>query len=374
MPQAQKDAFYFVIDCYNKSGLRKTSPNLRKLVSIYLLLPLLFILYSMIIINIRYKNANIFEIAEVFEAVSTFGQLVARKSLLLLHRSLFEEIIQDRSHFWSYDSFGGKIGDKYRQEMQFSVSLIKKMWYASVWSLVFHFCTPFFVTNAVLPDACWIPVDSKCLVIFLYALEMVFYIEVIFLLGSFDAFFLCMCTELKIQFNLLNRTLDKLQTNPETTDEMWLKTLKKCSRHHCFILKVHAKLNRFFSEYFVCQYLINVGGVCIQFFIISNESSNLTQILRSVVYILIASLLGALIFLPSSAIEEEAEKFENRIYDIEWQNTKDLNIRKFIIFWLMKAQKSIHMTGAGLFQVNRNVLIQIPRLAFSIATILSNVK
>ncbi|KYB26696.1 putative multidrug resistance-associated protein lethal(2)03659-like Protein [Tribolium castaneum] len=283
MPQAQKDAFYFVIDCYNKSGLRKTSPNLRKLVSIYLLLPLLFILYSMIIINIRYKNANIFEIAEVFEAVSTFGQvqppfndpknlkilqLVARKSLLLLHRSLFEEIIQDRSHFWSYDSFGGKIGDKYRQEMQFSVSLIKKMWYASVWSLVFHFCTPFFVTNAVLPDACWIPVDSKCLVIFLYALEMVFYIEVIFLLGSFDAFFLCMCTELKIQFNLLNRTLDKLQTNPETTDEMWLKTLKKCSRHHCFILKVHAKLNRFFSEYFVCQYLINVGGVCIQFFII----------------------------------------------------------------------------------------------------------
>lgn len=35
------------------------------------------------------------------------------------------------------------------------------------------------------------------------------------------------------------------------------------------------------------------------------RSSNLTQILRSVVYILIASLLGALIFLPSSIVEEE---------------------------------------------------------------------
>lgn len=37
----------------------------------------------------------------------------------------------------------------------------------------------------------------------------------------------------------------------------------------CF--RVHKKLNKFFSEYFVCQYLINTGGVCIQFFIINNE-------------------------------------------------------------------------------------------------------
>ncbi|CAH1365302.1 unnamed protein product [Tenebrio molitor] len=355
-----EDHFFFVINCYNKSGLRQITEPYRRWISVYLLLPLLLTLYAMIIFNIRYKNNNIFEIAEVFEAVSTFGQLVARKVIILMHGPLYEEIIRDRSYFWSYDTFGQTEGDNFRTQMAFAVSLIRKLWFASIFSLVFHFCTPFLVANSVLPDACWIPIDSEYMIIFLYTLEMFFYVEAILFLGVFDAFFLCMCVEFKIQFNLLNKTIHTLNEDiagGRGNEEIWLAKLKRCTSHHNFLLKVHKKLNNFFSEYFVCQYLINTGGVCIQFFIINNERSNIT---------LTSNLMTEMAF--------QAEIFNDNIYNIDWQNTTSLQIRKFIVFWMMKAQKPINMSGSGLFQVNRNVLIQMPRLAFSIATILSKVK
>lgn len=61
----------------------------------------------------------------------------------------------------------------------------------------------------------------------------------------------------------------------------------------------------------------------------------------------------------------QAEIFNDNIYNIDWQNTTSLQIRKFIVFWMMKAQKPINMSGSGLFQVNRNVLIQVQFKIFS---------
>ncbi|RZB39389.1 hypothetical protein BDFB_010229, partial [Asbolus verrucosus] len=68
------------------------------------------------IFNIKYQK-NVFEIAAVFESVSTLGYLVTRKTMLLIHASLFEEMIQDRSRFWHYDLCGKRIGDKCRNQM-----------------------------------------------------------------------------------------------------------------------------------------------------------------------------------------------------------------------------------------------------------------
>lgn len=124
--------------------------------------------------------------------------------------------------------------------MNFSVSLIKNLWFASTFSLIFHFCTPFFVENAVLPDACWIPNNNQTLTVLIYIFEMLFYVEVIFLLGVFDAFFLCMCTDLKIQFEILIETIRviKVQIDKKTIkDKKVLKKFKICFKHHCFVLK-----------------------------------------------------------------------------------------------------------------------------------------
>lgn len=76
MSSKTKDPFLFVINCYELSGLRVSSTKMRRIISVYILLPLLLILYALIIFNFNYKNDNIFEFAEVFEAVSTFGQVI----------------------------------------------------------------------------------------------------------------------------------------------------------------------------------------------------------------------------------------------------------------------------------------------------------
>jgi hypothetical protein len=70
-----KDYFQLSLSYYNKSGLRKSSTFFQKCVSVYILYPLIIIFYLMVIYNIRYKHSDIFDIAEVFQSVSVFGNV-----------------------------------------------------------------------------------------------------------------------------------------------------------------------------------------------------------------------------------------------------------------------------------------------------------
>ncbi|RZC32324.1 7tm 6 domain containing protein, partial [Asbolus verrucosus] len=349
------DHFQFALKCYDISGLKRTCAFYKKFISVYVLYPLLLVLYTLMIINIRHQK-NVFEIAAVFESVSTFGyvnsqllfscfkrlsfQLVARKTILLTHASLFEEISEDRSRFWHYDLYGKTAGDKFRNQMALCVSLFKFIWMSAAVSIIFRCCTPLFVPEYVLPDACYIPGESIYTVVIIFVLEVIFYLEMTFLFGVFDAFFVLMCVDLKVQFKLLNKTLRTINVGVDKEknhEESCWRKLKKCFAHHRFLLSVHKKLNKAFSEFFVCMYFFTIGGMCIQLFIVLDGSANITHLIR---------------------IAMHAEKLIFEIYSIDWYNTGSLRIRKFILFWLIKAQIPLLMTGAEVLPVNRSMLPQ----------------
>ncbi|KAJ3645160.1 hypothetical protein Zmor_022842 [Zophobas morio] len=107
-----------------------------------------------------------------------------------------------------------------------------------------------------------------------------------------------------------------------------------------------------------------------QFYILSNTPADVTQVMRCIMYLMTVLFQGSISFLPASNVEIEAEKLANEIYCLDWYNSPNLKIRKFVLFWLMKAQKPVQMSGGGLMTVNRNVFLQIPRTSFSICTLL----
>ncbi|RZC34026.1 uncharacterized protein BDFB_010714, partial [Asbolus verrucosus] len=303
----ERDHFEFTLKCYNSSGLRQTSTSRRRFISVYILYPLLLAMYSLMIFNIRYQN-NVFEISEVFESVSSFGHLVARKTILLVHAPLFEEIIQDRSCFWNYDLFGKSIGKKFRNQTGLCVSLIKFMWIGGVMSVASRCYALHFVEGYLLPDTCYIPGNSIYSVVILFALELIFYTEAIFMVGVFDAFFLLMCVDLKIQFTLLNKALRTMKfggiVNKKQEEIRW-NQLKKCFEHH----GVYKKLNKAFSEFFVCTYFFAIGGMCIQFFIaldgIVFRPASADYLIKIMLYIAIVSVLIILVVIPVGEIEIE---------------------------------------------------------------------
>jgi hypothetical protein len=167
-------------------------------------------------------------------------QLVIRKTLILKHGSLWEEIFEERSRFWRYDLFGHSAGEKFRKIMDVSVSIIKMFWGSGFVSIAVHLVTPFFVQRMLLPHPCWIPGNNFVLRVILYTLEVIFDMESLFLVGVFDGFYLLMCMNLKIQFSLLSKAVHTIHigTNPtKAHEEICWKKLKQYNRYHQFLLK-----------------------------------------------------------------------------------------------------------------------------------------
>jgi hypothetical protein len=50
---------------------------------------------------------------------------------------------------------------------------------------------------------------------------------------------------------------------------------------------------------------MNILGITIQFYILRDSSSDVTQVLRSVTYIIVLNIQGAVIFMPASNVEIE---------------------------------------------------------------------
>ncbi|RZC39274.1 hypothetical protein BDFB_004152, partial [Asbolus verrucosus] len=272
MKAEKQDYFQIPLNYYDKLGLRPSCTSYKKYVSIYILYPLLLMLCGLVLFNIRYQNDNIFEMVAVFESLSAFGYIFVRKTIFMVHGSLFEEIIQERSRFWNYDLFGQNTEKEFRKQMGFCVFLIKSLLIGCCTAITIHVFTPIFVEGYVLPDACFIPGDNNFFIIIIYSLEVLFYVETFFMVGIFDGFFLLMCTDLKIQFKILKKTVRSIRIE-KNEDKYWIK-LKTCCNYHNFLLS-------------------------------------------------------------------------------------NLETRKFVLFWLMKSQVPIPMTGAGIFQLNRSTLLQV---------------
>ena len=83
------------------------------------------------------------------------------------------------------------------------------------------------------------------------------------------------------------------------------------------------------------------------------------QFLLAILYIVSVVSQCSSVFLVASNLEAEIENLVCSIYGIDWYNTNDKKILTFVIFMIMNAQKSLYITGMGLFRVNRTVLLQV---------------
>ncbi|XP_063913207.1 odorant receptor Or2-like [Zophobas morio] len=339
--EIKNEHLQFIITYYSRSGLRSSSGFIQKFISVYVLYPLFLIFYTLVILNFRYKHDTIFDFVEIFSSVSSFANLLSRKTALVVDGHLFDDIIKEIPRFWKYDLCGkNDEKNKYSARMALCVKFIKFLWISGVVSLTFHSSAPIFVKEMSLPHACWIPGDIFAFRVIIYTLEVIFYIEVVFLLGVFDGFYLLMCTELKIQLELLEKAVNAIEFRADedlTNENKCWEKLKECSRYHKFLLR----------------------------------SSSLTQVVEGAFIIVLANVLIAMVFIPSSLVEIEAEQLSYAIYNIDWYNAKLPKNRKFVLFWLRQTQIPLEMTGAGILKINRPVMLQIQRLGFSVSSLLA---
>jgi hypothetical protein len=119
------------------------------------------------------------------------------------------------------------------------VSLVKVLWSIGFFSIAVHSGAPIFVESMVLPHACWIPGNNFIIQVILHVMETIFFFETALLVGMFDEFYLLMCTELKIQFELLSTTVKSIKFGmvfSKDHEEICWRKLTQCTKYHNFLL------------------------------------------------------------------------------------------------------------------------------------------
>ncbi|EFA04561.2 odorant receptor 149 [Tribolium castaneum] len=324
--EGETNYFQMCLTCYNLSGLRSSSKPFLKIISQFILYPVMWVLFGMMTYNIRFKHNNLSEITEVFIAVCTTAYILLRKTILIKNSALYEDLIKEQSRFWKYDLFGEPTESKLRKNMQFCVSLIKLIVISGIMSTVVHCSSPFLVENIDLPQSCWIPGNNSIVKNIIYVAESAIHIECLNYLAVFDGLYLLTTTNLKAQFVLLQKAIESITFKSGDEETYAWTQLKACSQYHIYLLRIHKKINKIYSEFFLCTYILTIWGTCVPLFVIFNNISNFAEVVESMFIAFLINALLVMMFIPASEIEIEAEKLALQIYFINWYETKNLKI------------------------------------------------
>ncbi|KAJ3631112.1 hypothetical protein MTP99_012261 [Tenebrio molitor] len=360
------------------TGLVPTSSLCKKLLSLLVFLPVCLVLNFLVVYQFARAKGDILLIAEAFESLSTYGQLTVRKYQLLLHGNLIEEVMRDWCQNWEYNLFGDKIETELRRKMELCIKMTKTLAFCSTGTITLMCVTALIDDKKLVPLTCFVP-NYKWAAEIIFISEVIILFETLYYVVALDSFYLLNCMNLETQFTLMRELIKSIRFGADDDSEC-LQKLVRCAQHHKSLLRLHQKLNKVYSEYFILQYTITVTAVSIQAYLtiyrlVQGHYKLLShRTLKSVVYFFTVMLQVALYFIPASNVEIEAENYSLEIYSTNWEANTNNKIGKHLLFMLMKSQKSLNLLGAGMLHVNRPEYLAILRLGFTIATILGGLK
>ncbi|EEZ97777.1 uncharacterized protein LOC107398752 [Tribolium castaneum] len=368
----ETDYFKIPLKFYNWSGVRITSKKIPKIISVYILYPMMIVLYGLMIINIRFNIDSLAKFIEVGISVSTMTIIALRKTLLIKNGSVYEDLLETQKLYWAYNRFGQAFESTQRKRMYFCLLVTKFIIGYSCVSLSYHsIIAPIIMHEMILPQPCWNPGNTTIGRNIIFFVENIFYIEGTSNFVIFDCLYFLLATNLRIQFALLRKELNSIDFK-EDSEEKCFARLVKCSQYHKLLLSVHRKINTIYSAFFLLTYVFTITSTCTLMFVVFYMEADAALLGKSIFIVIILNTLLVMTFIPAGELEIEGEKLAMDIYFMNWYETSSLKIRKFILFWLMRAQIPLQMTGGGMLVVNRPLVLQAERVSYSLASFLAN--
>ncbi|EFA02942.1 odorant receptor 131 [Tribolium castaneum] len=348
-------------------GLASNSSPFRKILAIYFFLPPCFLIIAFSVYELWDANNNdIFLVIEVLECISSYTQLTIRKYMIFTQNELMVEIINDCDQLWSFDTCGPELGKKFKQRMKNCWIMVKALVTCGFTTFILMCISARADRDNLLPFLCWIP-DFPYATEVLFLSQFMLLMELLYYVMATDGFYLLVCMDIHIQFEMMQEMLKTIQFDVISEKESWEK-LTELAKHHNRML--HQKLNQVFSKYYVVQYFMTVAAMTVQTYTLKYRMVNIQTALKSIMYTFSLMFQSAYYLFPASNIEIEAENFSTEIYFLNWQDHEDVKIRKHILFMLMKSQENLELMGEGMVHINRNEYLLMFRLAFTIATLL----
>lgn len=212
--------------------------------------------------------------------IKTFTLIACRTSLL--------NLIDARKHFWKLDDFNAEIRQEMIVILQKLLKVQKIFTYTCYIASALVYATPFLVKDGSVPHASWIPDGIPHAFETMYILQGFLSPIYVHIVVAFDCIFASICIQVIIQLKLLQNALRDIHFHASLNKEEYMNNIKKCVRHHVFILRYnhHAETNcnniidfivlyfRYIKEvqsyyklYILLQYVGTIVSMCPQLYI-----------------------------------------------------------------------------------------------------------
>lgn len=181
-------------------------------------------------------------------------------------------LLSQRSHFLSLDTFSFEIREQYEKLLAKTSKFVNTFMFMTS-CVVFSFYMQPYLTHGDLPVSVYVP-DG-----WYYYIHFGFWPLAPCIIASIygsDALFCAISVPVIVQFRLLAHKIaqwnvEKTQMADKDSREKFKKNLQELVDHQNFLFEYCNEVNRFNNGIFLNQFLLSVGIICVQLFVVSQK-------------------------------------------------------------------------------------------------------
>ncbi|XP_044261238.1 odorant receptor 85b-like [Tribolium madens] len=313
-------------------------------------------------------------VVECLQSTFIYIHILGKHFVLFYSKPILSHLLTQRTHFLKLETFDPTIRQQYQRLLKKTSKFVNTFMFLTC-CVVFSFYMQPYLTHGDLPVSVYVPDGwyyyfhfgfwplAPCIVASIY--------------GT-DALFCAISVPIIVQFRLLARKIQNWKIeNTKISDQKSRKTFKKNLKelvdHQNFLFEYCNEMNRFNNGIFLNQFLLSVGIICVQLYVVSQKGFKLPNKIKCFGYCFMEIIETAIYCFNAELISDASEDVGNAAYDSLWYESDDPEVRHAITLIIARCQNRIVFSGFGFVWINLKTFTQIFKTALSFYSYLHNV-
>ncbi|XP_076377241.1 odorant receptor Or1-like isoform X2 [Megalopta genalis] len=219
------------------------------------------------------------------------------------------------------------------------------------------------VENKVLTFRSWLPYDYSSPTVYAvtFILQGVCVIMSSLMNVTYDTLFSGLMFCLHSQLEILGRRLqDIIKTGNASA--------KECARHHHFIYKFAARVNRDFQAVLCIQFLISITIICFSLYRFTQAGLG-SGTIEALMYAYIMLLQIFYYCWYGNEVRLKSLEIPNMVFTSDWMNL-DITTKRILLIIMLRATYPIQITTAHLLSVNIESFMAVLKTSYSVYNVL----
>ncbi|GJQ87661.1 Or46a [Trypoxylus dichotomus] len=303
-------------------------------------------------------------LVKTLEGAITIFHVLTKYVAFMYGKSGISSIIDDKAKFWNPQEIDTKLASNADALYTYTKLMQKALLIAFVTSAHFYFLKPFFNSNDAFPFNVWINSESLPLNVAVLILQYYCICIVVPTVLCYDIIYFSICVHLIVQLRLLKCRLAKATHDIRSE-------LRACIEHHQLLSGIFIKMQQIYSWILLVQYLITLGIICVQLYILNSGQLNIADATELLLYLTSMYSEFGYYSIPVEEMSFEFSDISNAVYKSSWYE-RNVDTRKSLLTIMIYARVPKYLNGGGLITVNTDAFGSVCRKSFSMYLVLKN--